>query len=116
MDPRTAIHAPKGMKEAVDLPGSFAIFSLVCAGFTASPVVIPAHAHLQDPAHGTHRIEFRVLLNKGVAQSWLREKMASAFLLYRAPDVRAHFSGVSGAVPPPMLVGCRCLETPVFLL
>jgi hypothetical protein len=56
MKPRTLIHASKGVKEPVDLFGQFAIFSLMCTGFTLSPVVIPTNAHLKHPAHRTHGI------------------------------------------------------------
>ena len=79
MNPRTAIHASKGMKETVDLSGQFAIFSLMCARFAVSPVVIPTHTDFQNPAHRAHRILASMLCNERIAQSGLREKMAKAF-------------------------------------
>lgn len=79
MNPGTAIHATKGMKETVDLAGQLAIFSLMGAGFAVAPIVIPADADLEDPAHGTHRIQLRMLCDEWITQSWLREKMDKAF-------------------------------------
>lgn len=69
------------MKEPVDLPGQFAIFSLMSARFAMAPIVVATDTHLQHPAHGTHWIQLRMLLNKGITQLWLREKMASAFFI-----------------------------------
>jgi hypothetical protein len=80
VNPRTAIHASKGLKDPMDVSCSFAVFSLVCAGFTLSPVGRAAHTDGEHPTQRADWIAFRMLFKKGRHQTWLREKMASAFL------------------------------------
>jgi hypothetical protein len=79
MNPRAAIHASEGMKEAMDLAGQFAIFSGVRAGLAGSPVIAAASTDFQDPTHGAHGILPGILGRKRITQGWLREKMAKAF-------------------------------------
>jgi hypothetical protein len=78
MDAGTAIDLALGIKETMDLPGDFAIFSLVSAGFPPSPLIIATDADAKHAAHGAYWIELGMLGNERITQSWLREKMASA--------------------------------------
>ncbi|HEY1352148.1 MAG TPA: hypothetical protein VGF67_21215 [Ktedonobacteraceae bacterium] len=83
----------------MDFSCSFAIFSLVCAGFTLSPVVRAAHTDGEHPTQHADGIPFRMLFQKEIPQTWLREKMASAFFRCHAPDTKFPLPVVTGAIP-----------------
>jgi hypothetical protein len=74
------IHPSVGRKDLRDLFGNLAIFSRVSAGSTPMPVRGAADTDPEHPTHRAHRKLTCVLGKKRIAQLWVREKMASAFL------------------------------------
>jgi len=67
MDTRATIDSSMGSKDAMDLCGKFAIFSLVSAGWASAPVIIATDTDAQHATHGTDRIELSVVGNEGIA-------------------------------------------------
>lgn len=67
LNPRAAIDLPIAVKDAMNLSGSFAIFSRVRTGFPFVPIVIATHRDAKDPAHRAHGIKRCMLCNK-----WIR--------------------------------------------
>ena len=78
MDSWTAIDLPVFVKDAMDLSGEFAIFSLMGARLALAPFIIPTHAHSQCAAQRRDRILLAVLGKEHITQDYWRQKMAKA--------------------------------------
>lgn len=66
-------------EELLDISTQAGIFSAMLARLAAFPGIIAALRDLQCLAEYRDRVVSTVLGNEGKAQSWLREKMPSAF-------------------------------------
>jgi len=66
MHARTAVDLPVFMKDAMDLPGQIAIFSLVGARLALLPVIVTTHTPPQRATQRRDRILLTVLSTKGI--------------------------------------------------
>ena len=79
MNAWAAIHLAMLQENLLNVGTQAGIFSAMLARLSAAPGVIAALGDLQRLAEYRDRVVLAVLGNKREAQSWLREKMPSAF-------------------------------------
>ena len=79
MNARAAIHLAMLQENLLDGGTQAGIFSAMLARLAAFPGIIAALGDLKRLAEYRDRVVLAVLGNEREAQSWLREKMPSAF-------------------------------------
>jgi hypothetical protein len=81
------------------------------ARLPAFPGIIAAFGDLQRLVEHDDRVLLALLDNERKSQSWLREKMPSAFLICHAPDEANHSLASIAGFPLPAEEGSHCQET-----
>src|SRR5690348_5377869 len=79
MNTWTAIQRASVQENLLDLSCKTGIFSAMLAGRTASPSIIATARDLKGVAEHADWVVLTLLRNEGKGQSWLREKIPSAF-------------------------------------